>query len=102
VLWHENALTGSRYQNNSRKSDQVGSRYSCGSFVYLQNVSLSEVKAVANLEKDFAGIQIVCSAKSEAVIQKNAPVCDVETLNIQGKTLAKTLSNREVERSVRL
>ena len=60
------------------------------------------VKAIANLDKDFAGIQIVRSAECEAVIQKNAAICDVETLNIHRKTLAEALSNRDVERGVRV
>ena len=42
------------------------------------------------------------SAKSEAVIQQNAAVCDVDTLNIYGKALAKILADGEVERGVRL
>jgi len=45
------------------------------------NALPSVVKSVANLDKDFARIQEVCSAKSEAVIQQNAAVRDVDTLN---------------------
>ena len=52
----------------------------------------SVMKPVANLDKNFAGIQIVRSAKGEAVIQQNAAVCYVDTLNIYGKTLAKVLA----------
>jgi hypothetical protein len=45
------------------------------------NALPSVVKSVANLDKDFAGIQIVRSAKGEAVTQQNATVRDVDTLN---------------------
>lgn len=60
------------------------------------------MKPVANLDKNFAGIQIVRSAKGEAVIQQNAAVCHVDTLNIYGDPLAKILADGEVERGVRL
>src|ERR1700688_1394206 len=67
-----------------------------------QHALPSVMKPVANLDKNFPGIQIVRSAKGEAVIQQNAAVCDVDTLNTCGKTLPKILADGEVERGVRL
>jgi hypothetical protein len=66
------------------------------------NALPSVVKPVVNLDKDFARIQMVCSAKGEAGIQQNAPVCDVYALNVHGKAFAEVLAKREVERGVRL
>ena len=66
------------------------------------NALPSVMKSVANLDKDFARIQIVRSAKGEAVIQQNTAVCDIDTLNIYGKALAKILADGEVERGMRL
>src|ERR1700686_1771002 len=66
------------------------------------NALPSVMKPVANLDKNFAGIQIVRSAKGEAVIQQNAAVCHVNTLNICGKPIAKILADGEVERGMRL
>ena len=66
------------------------------------NALPSVLKSVANLDKDFAGIQIVRSAKGETVIQQNAAVRDVDALNTQGKALAKVLADGEVECRVRL
>ena len=60
------------------------------------------MKSVANLDKNFAGIQKVRSAKGEAVIQQNAAVCHVDTLHIYGNSLAKILADGEIERGVRL
>src|SRR3984893_2938614 len=60
------------------------------------------MKPVANLDKNLAWIQIVCSTKSEAVVQQYAAVCDVDTLNIYGNPLAKVFADGEVERGMRL
>jgi hypothetical protein len=57
-----------------------------------RNALPSVVKSVANLDKDFAGIQIVCSAEGEAVIQQNAAVCDIHPLNVYGEVLAEALA----------
>ena len=60
------------------------------------------MKAVANLDKDFARIQIVRSAKGEAVIQQNAAVCDVYRLYVHREVIAEALTDGEVKRGVRL
>src|ERR1700730_11272264 len=49
------------------------------------NALRSVMKPVANLDQDFAGIQIMRSTKGEAVIQENAAVCDVYALNVYRK-----------------
>src|SRR5580704_589157 len=60
------------------------------------------MKPVANLDKDFAGIQIVRSAKGEAVVQQNAAVCYVYCLDVRGKLLAEAFADGEVECGMRL
>jgi hypothetical protein len=56
------------------------------------NALPSVMKPVANLDKDFAGIQIMRSAKGEAVIQQNAAICDVYALNVHRKAFAEALA----------
>jgi hypothetical protein len=55
------------------------------------NALPSVMKPVANLDNDFARIQIVRSAKGEAVVQQNAAICDVDPLNVHGKAFAEAL-----------
>jgi hypothetical protein len=46
------------------------------------NALPSVMKPVANLDKDFARIQIVCSAEGEAVVEQDAAVGYVDSLQI--------------------
>src|SRR4029077_20396832 len=62
----------------------------------------SVIKAIANLRKNLARIQIVRSAKGKAVVQQYAAVCDVDSLDIYGETLPKVLADGKVERGMRL
>ena len=48
----------------------------------------SVMKPVANLDQDFARIQIMRSAKGEAVIQQNAAICDVYPFKAAVSTFA--------------
>ena len=61
-----------------------------------------EMKTVANLDVEFARIQIVSSAESKTVVEENAAIGDVQGLNVYGEPLTETLSQREVKCGVRL
>jgi hypothetical protein len=76
-------------QMDCRGSMPVGEKVPSGCH---GNALPSVMKPVANLDKDFAGIQIMRSAKGEAVIQQNAAICDVYALNVHRKAFAEALA----------
>jgi hypothetical protein len=53
--------------------------------------SSSVVKAVANLDEDFAWIYKVCAAKGEAVVEQDAAVSDVDSVHADREFLRKIL-----------
>jgi len=55
------------------------------------------VEAVAELEEDFARVEEMRAAKSEAVVEEHAAVRDVDGLDTGGKTVTETLAQRQIE-----
>ena len=60
------------------------------------------MKAVAQLNEDFARIEIVRAAEGEAVVEQHAAVGDVDGLKIDGEALAKLPAERQIKGCVRL
>lgn len=60
------------------------------------------MKTVAHLRVEFARVQVVSSAESKTIVEQDAAVGDVQGLNVYGKLLTKTLSQREIKCGVRL
>src|ERR1700682_713232 len=51
-----------------------------------------QMKTVANLDVDFARVQIVSSAEGKTVVEQNAAIGNVDGLQIGGEFLAKLLA----------
>ena len=52
------------------------------------------MKAVANLDEDFAGVDVVRATESEAVVEKHAAIGDVDGLQICRKPFAELFADR--------
>src|SRR6267378_3122176 len=61
-----------------------------------------QMKTVANLDVEFARVQVVSSAESKTVVEQDAAIGDVQRLNVYRELLTETLSEREVKCGVRL
>jgi hypothetical protein len=61
-----------------------------------------QMKTVANLDVEFARVQVVSSAESKTVVEQDAAIGDVQRLNVYRELLTETLSQREVKCGVRL
>src|SRR5215471_1675969 len=57
----------------------------------------SIMESILNLHDDLARVKVVGPAKSEAVVQKNTPVCDVHALHIQTDVFADISPERKIE-----
>ena len=55
------------------------------------------VETVTNLDQDFTRVQVVRPAESEAVIQQDAAICDVDPLDVYGEIFAEAFADREVK-----
>jgi len=62
----------------------------------------SIMKSVPDLDQDLSWIQVMRPAKSEAVVQKNSPVRNVETLGVHRHVFAEVLRKGKIECCVRL
>lgn len=62
----------------------------------------SIVKPEAQLEKDFARVQIMRPAKHEAVVQQDSAISDVDALNVDRNPFAESFRQGKVKRRVRL
>lgn len=62
----------------------------------------SIVEAEPKLNEEFPRIQIVRAAERKAVVQQHAAVGDIYPLNVDGKSLAKTLAESKIEGRVEL
>jgi hypothetical protein len=60
------------------------------------------MKTVANLDVDFARVQVVSSAEGEAVVEQDAAVGDIDGLQVYGEFVAKLFAERKVKGGVRL
>ena len=60
------------------------------------------MKTVANLDVEFARVQVVGAAEGKAVVEQDAAIGDVQRLNVYRELLAETLSQRKVKCGVRL
>ena len=58
------------------------------------------METVAQLGKDFAGIQEMRSAEGKAIVEQNAAVGDVEGAQGDGKPFAKLFAESEVKGGV--
>ncbi len=63
--------------------------------------SNSIVKTVPQLDKNFARIQVVRSAKRKTIVEQDAPVGDVDALQVDGESFPETFAEGKVERGVR-
>src|SRR5258708_6395987 len=59
------------------------------------------MKTVAKLKDELPRVQVMRSAKGEAVIQEDTPVCNIHRLKVYRNALAQVLAQRDVERRVR-
>src|SRR2546429_3673534 len=62
----------------------------------------SVMETVAQLDENFARIQVVRASKGKAVVEHHAAIGDVQGLHVQREALAETLPERQVKCRVRL
>ena len=60
------------------------------------------METIAHLDEEFARIQVVGAAKGETVVEEDAAVGEVQSLNVYGEAFAEAFSKREVDGGVRL
>ena len=60
------------------------------------------METVAQLDENFARIQVMGAAEGEAVIEQDAAAGDVDPLQVDRESFAETLAERKVEGGVRL
>ena len=60
------------------------------------------MEPVANLDKEFARVQVVGAAESEAIVEQDATIGNVQRFSVERKLLTEALSKREVKCGVRL
>ena len=60
------------------------------------------MEAVTQLRENLTRLEVVSAAESEAVVEEHAAVGDVGGLKIYGEALAELLTQRKIERRVRL
>ena len=60
------------------------------------------MKAVAQLDEDFARLEVMGAPEGETVVEKHAAIGDVDGLEVDDEALAKLFAEREVKRSMRL
>jgi len=61
-----------------------------------------QMKTVANLDVDFARVQVVSSAESKTVVEQDAAIGNVDGLQVGGEFVAELLAERKVKGGVRL
>ena len=62
----------------------------------------SVVETVANLDEEFARIQVMSAAEGKAVVEQHPAVGDIDALNVDRESFAETFPERKVKRRVRL
>ena len=60
------------------------------------------MKAITQLDEDFAGVDIVRAAEGEAVVEEHAAVGDVDALEIDREALGKLFAEGQIKSGVRL
>ncbi len=60
------------------------------------------METIAQLDENFARVQVVRSAKSKTIVEEDAAVGDVDALQVEGESFTETLAKGKVEGGVRL
>ena len=60
------------------------------------------METIAQLDEDFARVEVVRAAEGETVVEQHAAVSNIHGLQIDGKALTEVFAERQIKGGVRL